>query len=152
MTGRESFQAWLDQAGEHLAQVGQRTLALYESASAVSGGLIPFRPVKPRILGGVVAVAACLLSVVIVSGSYRLVSGLLEGLLSAPPAEAPAPPGVLLRCARCGGDRRVARAELDEVDSRDGSYWCETCRAYSAYRMDVGDACVVLPLYEGDAP
>jgi hypothetical protein len=152
MARRESFQAWLDQALHRLEQVGERALALYESASAVSGGIIPFRPVKPRILGSLVAIAGCLLCVGIVSGSYAVIGGLAEHLRSAPPAEVPSRQTFVLRCAACGGDRCVAEDELAEVDSRDGSYWCESCRAYSAYRMDVGDACVALPLYEGDAP
>ncbi len=152
MTRRESFQQCLDRAGQQLDQFGQRVSAFYESASAVSGGVIPFRPVRPRILGSAAALAACLLSVVIVSGSYFTISGLIERLRSAPTAETPAQPEFVLRCAACGGDRCVGWTELGDTDSRDGSYWCETCRAYSAYRMDVGDACVALPLYEGDAP
>ena len=152
MIRRESFRQWLDQAGHQLEQLGQRVLAIYESASSVSGGVIPFRPAKPRILGSAAAAAACLLCAVIVSGSYYAISGLIEHLLSAPAAEAPSQPEFVLRCGRCGGDRCVGASELDDVASRDGSYWCETCRAYTAYRMDVGDACVAMPLYEGDGP
>jgi hypothetical protein len=152
MTRRESLRQWLDQAGYQLEQLGQRVLALYESASAVSGGVIPFRPVKPRVLGSAAAVAACLLCAVIVSGSYCAISGLIEHLLSAPAAEAPSQPEFVLRCGKCGTDRCVRASELEDVASRDGSYWCETCRAYSAYRLDVGDACVAIPFYQGDGP
>lgn len=152
MTRRESLRQWLDQAGHQLEQLGQCVLALYESASAVSGGVIPFRPAKPRVLGSAAVVAACLLCAIIVGGSYYAISGLIEHLLSTPVAEAPSQPEVVLRCGRCGGDRCVRASELDDVASRDGSYWCETCRAYSAYRMDVGDACIAMPLYEGDVP
>jgi hypothetical protein len=152
MAGRESVQAWLEQGLHRLEQVGERALALYESASAVSGGVIPFRPVKPRILGSLVAIAGCLFCVGIVSGSYAVIGGLVEHLRSDPPAEVPSQQTFVLRCSGCGGGRCVVQAELDEVDSRDGSYWCETCRAYSAYRLDVGDACVALPLYEGGTP
>ncbi len=152
MTRRELWQHWLDRAARALDATGQRLLAWYESTSAVSRGVIPFRPVNPRILGSAAAVAAGLLCVVLLGGSYHAVRSVVSHLRSSPAADAPSQVEFVLRCATCGGDRRVAWSQLDDVDSRDGEYWCEKCRTYSAYCMQIGDASIAMPFYTGEAP
>jgi hypothetical protein len=152
MTRRELWQQWSDRAARALDETGQQLLAWYESASAVSRGIIPFWPVNPRILGKAAAVAACLLCIVLLSGSYYAVRGVVSHVLSSPVADTPEPIEFVLRCAKCGADRRVAWSQLDDVDSRDGAYWCEKCQAYSAYRVQIGDACIAMPFYTGETP
>jgi hypothetical protein len=152
MTRRELWQHWLDRAARALEETGQRLLASYESVSAASRGIIPFRPVNPRTLGNAAAVAACLLCIVLLGGSYHAVRGAVAHLRSSPAADVPSQVEFVLRCATCGGDRRVAWSQLDDIDSRDGEYWCEKCRAYSACCMRIGDACVAMPFYTGETP
>jgi hypothetical protein len=152
MTRRELWQHWLERGTRALEEIGQRLLAWYESASAASRGVIPFRPVNPRTLGSGAAVAAGLLGIVLLSGSYYAARGVVARVLSSPPADTPEPTEFVLRCATCGGTRRVGWSELDDIDSRDGTYWCEKCRTYSAYRIQIDDACVALPFYTGEAP
>ena len=152
MTRREWLQQALDRANRGLDQLGQRLLALYESAARFSGGLIPFRPVKPRILAGTAVVVACLLAIVLLNGSFYAGRGLIRHFLSEPAMDPSTPTEYVLRCTTCGGDQRIGRDQLDRVDSADGLYWCENCRAYSAYRVRIGDACIAMPFHDGEAP
>ena len=152
MTRHEWLQQSRDRAARALEAFGQRLLALHESASAASHGIIPFRPVNPRLLGSVGAVAACLLLITLLSGACCAVRGLVEHLISLPAAEAAPETEYVLRCMTCGCDRRASRRELSNIDSRDGEYWCDKCRAYSAHRMQIGDTCIAIPFYDGEAP
>jgi hypothetical protein len=152
MTRLECFQHWLDRAATALDRLGQRLLALYQSVTAASSGIIPFRPVNPRMLGAAAAVAACLLAIGVLSGSYYGLRGAVSQLLASPSAEKPPQVEWVLRCSTCGRAWRVDQEQLDDLASRDGQYWCDQCRKYSVYRTRIGDPCIASPFYAGERP
>jgi hypothetical protein len=152
MTRGEQLQQVLERADRGLVEMGRRLLAWYESAALFSGGVIPFRPIKPRILGSVAAVVALVLSLFLLNASFYAGRRLIRYFFSESAADATAQPAYVLRCTVCGAVQRVGLDELDRVKSRDGLYWCESCRRYSAYRVRIGDACIAMPFHVGESP
>lgn len=147
----ELVRHWLDQGGGLLEEVGRRLLNVYQVVSSSSRGFIPYRNIDPRVLGAGGGLVACVLVVVLLAGSYHGVRAFLVG---APSSSGPGVPRVefLICCEKCGRQQRVEESELGSLRSREGEYWCEKCRAYSAYRERVGNPCVATPPAEGATP
>ena len=148
----EQFRSLLGLVSGCLETCGYWLLTLNQAVAVALRGRSACPEISPRLVGAMatfgsaLAVAAVLMAAS--WGGVRAHDVSSDGDIERGAGE----PEFIVHCERCGWERAVGRSELCDVRDHNGVYYCDECKAYSAYVEHVGNTCVVTRPSKRDYP